>query len=182
MNAWRRLRPVAAALCFGAALAGTAQAGPAEDELWACTSELMRQMPSWRAMRDARIEMQQKGFRVISKEQEGYPFRGRTVIAYGFQITGDNKAHSIRCTDDVIRSAAPAAASGAQFAQPTFGVAQPSARFVQPLEGQFAQPSTQAAQPGIAQPTRRRAKVTNAKRAKQTSVAGQQTSPAAAVQ
>ena len=176
MNAWRCLRPVAAAVCIGAALAGTAQAGPAEDELWACTSELMRQMPSWRAMRDARIEMQQKGFRVISKEQEGYPFRGRTVIAYGFQITGDNKAHSIRCTDDMIRSAA---ASGAQFAQPTFGVAQPSAQFVQPLGGQFAQPSAQAAQPGIAQPTRRRAKVTKAKR---TSVAGQQASPAAAAQ
>jgi hypothetical protein len=178
MHARLRLRPIAAALCFGAALAGTAQAGPAEDELWACTAELMRQVPSWRAMRDARIEMQQKGFRVISKEQEGYlDQRGRTVIAYGFQITGDNKAHSIRCTEDMFRAAAPAAAPGARFAQPAESFAQPAARFAQPLGGQFGQAGAQPAQPAG-----RRVKARKTKRAKPTSVAAQPASPTAAAQ
>ena len=182
MHAWRCLRPVAAALCLGAALAGTAQAGPVEDELWTCMNDLMRQIPSWGGMRNARVEMQQKGFRVVSKEREAYPFRGRTIVAYAFQITGDNKTYSIRCTDDVIRSASPGAAS-AQFAQPAQpGFGQPRAQYVQPLGGQFAQPSAQPAQPELAQPTGRRAKVKTTGRAQRTSVPGQQASPSVAAQ
>ena len=105
MRAWRFLRPVGAALCFGATFAGTASAGANENELWTCMTELLRQTPSWRAMRDARVEMQQKGFQVLSKHREAYPFQGQVVWVYAFQIRGDNKAHRIACTEQMMQGA-----------------------------------------------------------------------------
>ena len=90
------LRVSAAALCLGAGI-GAAAAGPTENELWNCTSEVVRRTPTWRAMRDARAEMQQHGFRVVSKTVDSYDYRGQQVFSYGFRIGSDPKTYSVQC-------------------------------------------------------------------------------------
>ena len=103
MRMGRLLRPWTAALCVSAAWIGAAAAGPAENELWNCTTEVVRRIPSWKAMRDARVEMQQHGFRVVSKTVDSYDFRGRQVFSYGFQIGSDPKTYSVQCQDSWVQ-------------------------------------------------------------------------------
>jgi hypothetical protein len=102
----RLLRALTAALGVSAGWAGAAAAGPAENELWSCTTEVVRRVPSWKAMRDARREMQQHGFRVVSKTVDSYDFRGRQVFSYGFQIGSDPKTYSVQCQDTWIQPGA----------------------------------------------------------------------------
>ena len=87
-------RIVTAALCLAAGGAGTAAAGPLENELSACTAVLQQQTPNFRGVYG---EMQRRGFRVLSKTAEPYSMHGRPVYAYRFQVAGTGKVHVIYC-------------------------------------------------------------------------------------
>lgn len=90
--------------CLFAAAPASAQqqaqpaGGQNEAEARACIDALIREVPSYRALRELRDRMSSRGFRVVTKHQETYQFRGQPVFIYAVRVTGESEAYRIACT------------------------------------------------------------------------------------
>jgi hypothetical protein len=91
---------LAAALALALPVPAQAQARPQpglQQAVAACVDQIIRQVPSWGAMRKFREQMRTVGFTAANAGNESDPRRGRSWTVYHVQIRGEKNAYRISC-------------------------------------------------------------------------------------